>query len=391
MDFTGICERRDPRLPLFLLSFCWTLLQLPLNLAAPGFGPCCELTTVASNLAASGEYRDPFGLPTGPTAHVAPVYTFILAGAIKLFRDPVTVTLAMSVFNAVLFGTAAALMPVLSRRIYGRSAPGVAGGVLLAFSGWLMPQWETALSSALLLAATLVILQGGALHAGIWSGVCLLTNPATLPPLAVLVVFRKKSFTVALVAMMICSPWILRNWRTLGYPYFVRDNLGLELYISNHDRAAPEFVANWPLWHVHPNQNPEEARLVASMGEGPYNQMRLRDTFEWISRHPGLFLKLSAARAFYYWFPSPVEGWPAYPYWIISLCGGLGAWASRNNRLVRALGLAAVSYSLLFILIGTHVRYRFPSLWMAALLSGFGAIEIAGYPPCARTISRIFR
>jgi len=67
-------------------------------------------------LATSGQFRDPFGVPTGPTAHVAPVYAAILAVAIKLFRDPVTVTLAMMVVSAVLFGWAASLLPALSLR-----------------------------------------------------------------------------------------------------------------------------------------------------------------------------------------------------------------------------------------------------------------------------------
>ena len=114
---------RDIHRPLFLLGFVWTLLQLPLGIAAPGFGQQFELTTVASNLAATGQFRDPFGSPTGPTAHVAPVYAAILAVAIKLFQDPVTVTLAMMVVNAVLFGWTASLLPALSRPVSGQTGP----------------------------------------------------------------------------------------------------------------------------------------------------------------------------------------------------------------------------------------------------------------------------
>lgn len=379
---------REVQLLLFLLGFFWALFQLPLKLAALGFGQPYELTTVASNLAATGQYRDPFGIHTGPTAHVAPVYTAIFGVTIKIFRVPINATLAMVVVNALLYGCAAALLPGLSRCIYGRAAPGVAGGVLLAASGWMMPQWEAALSSLLFLVATLAILRRKIVRAGLWSGACLLTNPASLPALAALVLFanqegrpfegRRFVIPVAGLALIICAPWVVRNWIALGTPFFIRDNLGLELYISNQDRSSAELVTNWPLWHLHPNQNPEEAKLVAAMGEGRYNQMRMRNAYDWIHTHPRQFLKLSGARVFYYWFPSPREGWPAHLYWLISAFGVWGVWISRKNRLALSLALAAVAYSATFTVISAHLRYRFPSLWISALLAGCGMIEIVG-------------
>ena len=383
---------RNAQIVLFLLGFSWALIQLPVRLAAPGFGQSFELTTVATNLAATGQFRDPFGTPTGPTAHVAPVYTAIFAFAIKLFKEPVNVTLAMMLLNAVFYGCAAALLPVLSRSVYGHIAPGAVGGVLLAASGWMMPQWEAAFSSLLLIIAALMMLRRERVKAGLWSGVCLLANPVCLPALTVLALFPRTkgavasaafhsirfAITVAGLAVIICAPWVLRNWIALGSPFFIRDNFGLELYISNQDRSSPEFVTNWPLWHSHPNQNPAEAKLVAAMGEGRYNQMRLRDAYHWIRTHPGQFLKLSAARVLYYWFPLRDEGWPAYLYWVISAFGAWGAWISRKNRLAMSLALAAVVYSATFAVISTHLRYRFPSLWISALLAGCGMIEVIG-------------
>ena len=377
---------REVQVWLFLLGVSWALLQLPLKLAALGFGQPYELTTVASNLAASGEFRDPFGIPTGPTAHVAPVYSVILAVAIKVFRQPVDVSLSMMVVNALLYGFAAALLPAVSSCVYGRIAPGVAGGILLAASGWMMPQWETALSSLLFVVATLAIFSRKRVRAGLWSGACLLTNPASLPALAALVLstsrvgraFEARRFVipVAGLALLLCGPWVIRNWIVLGTPFFIRDNLGLELYISNQDRSSAELVTNWPLWHLHPNQNPEEAKLVAAMGEGRYNQMRMRDAYDWIRTHPSQFLQLSAARGFYYWFPSRDEGWPAHLYWIMTVLGVFGVWISRKNRMALSLALAAIAYSATFTVISTHLRYRYPSLWISALLAGCAVVEI---------------
>jgi hypothetical protein len=381
---------RDIHRPLFVFGFAWTLLQFPLRITAAAFGQQLELLTVATNLATSGQFRDPFGVPTGPTAHVAPVYAVILAVAIKLFREPVTVTLAMMVVNAVLFGWAASLLPALSRFVYGQTAPGLVGGALLAASSWMMPQWEAALSSLLFLTATLAMLRSGAVRAGLWSGICLLANPACLLALAVVAFSRswigsvgpdalrgrRFAIPVAGLALAICAPWILRNWIELGSPFFVRDNLGLELYISNQDGASAEFMTNGPLWHLHPNQNRQEAKLVAVMGEGPYNQMRLRDALDWIRNHPAQFLRLSASRVWYYWFPSPRQGWQAYLYWIIGGFGIWGLWISRNNQWAHLLALTSIVYSLTFTLVAIYLRYRFPSLWISALFAGCGVIEI---------------
>ncbi len=74
--------------------------------------------------------------------------------------------------------------------------------------------------------------------------------------------------------------------------------------------------------------------------KAPYNKMRMRNGYYWIRTHAIQFLKLSAARVFYYWFPSQDEGWPARFYWIMSALGIWGVWISRKNRLALSLALA---------------------------------------------------
>ena len=361
----------------FFGCFC-ALIQIPLGLDGVGFGSWYELSTVAANLAASGEFRDPFGVATGPTAHVAPVYTFILALLIRIFRHAGTVIWAAIILNACLLGLAAALLPKLSRRVYGRSEPGVAGGVLLALSGRLIPQWEVALSALLLLVATQIILDGEAGAAGLFCGLSLLANPVSLPSLAILASNRGKRFAVVAlaIALAVCLPWLVRNWIVLGGPFFVRDNLGVELFVSNHDKASADVVANEALWTLHPNQNRQEAEMVASMGEGRYNRKRLRDGLCWIQAHPRRFLQLSAQRAFYYWLPPRTEGWPAYSYWVLTILAVAGVWIGRRHRTALLLAAAAVVYSLPFVIVHTIDRHRFPSLWISALLAGYTVITL---------------
>ena len=363
---------------LFILGFFCSVLQVPLALHAAGFGPSFETSAVARSLATLGEFRDPFGVPTGPTAHVAPVYPLILAAAMRFLKQPELVVWSIILLNAALMGLTTALLPALSQQVLGRRAPGVAGGILLALSSRLTPQWEATLAGFLLLAATLAILDRGPIAGGLWSGACILTSPLSLPALAFLLISRGRRFLAvsSVLALCACAPWILRNWVVLGTPYFIRDNLGLELYVSNNTKAAPELVLNESLETMHPSKNAAEAALVARLGEGPYNRMRLGDAFGWMRSHPRQLLKLTAVRAFYYWLPSPSEGWSAYGYWLATGLGIAGAWLARRSRLAMLLAATAVIWSLPFLLIQTAVRYRAPSFWISALLSGI-AIEAA--------------
>lgn len=358
---------------LFGFAFLCAFAQLPLGLHAVGFGLPYEASTVATNLAATGEFRDPFGVASGPTAHVAPVYPYILATVIRIFRQPEAIIWAAVILNACLLGLAAALLPVLSRLVYQEAMPGYAGGVLLAMSIPLMPQWEVAFSALVLLVAVLLVMNGEPGAAGLMVGISILTNPVSLPPLALLASQRGKRFaSISLVmALALCGPWVMRNWIVLGAPHFIRDNFGLELYISNNDKAGPDLVGNQALWTLHPNQNHDEAVIVAAMGETAYNRKRFWEALDWIRAQPGRFLWLSARRVFYYWLPPPREGWTAYWGCGLTVLGAVGVWLGRSHRTALLLALAAVMYSLPFVVIQTVGRYHFPSRWISALIAGY--------------------
>lgn len=363
---------------LFCFACFCAIVQLPLGLHAVGFGLPYEVATVATNLAATGEFRDPFGVVSGPTAHVAPVYPYVLGTVIRIFRQPEPIIWAAVILNACFLGLTAALLPAFSRHIFQDPMPGFAGGVLLAMSVRLMPQWEVALSTLLLLVAALTLLKGDPGVASLLVGINLLTNPVSLPALALLAYQRGKRFagTCLLAALALCAPWLIRNWIVLGAPHFIRDNFGLELYISNNDQAGPDLVGNNALRTLHPNQNHEEAALVAVMGETAYNRKRFLDALVWIRAHPGQFLSLSAFRAFYYWLPPPREGWTAYPAWVVTVLAAAGLWLGRLQRSVVLLAAVALVYSLPYVVIQAVGRYHYPTLWISALLAGHAATSM---------------
>ena len=375
MMATPDASPRAPRLPpacfaLFLAVFFCAFAQISMGLVPFEFGPGFEVTNVARHLAVSGELSDPFSIPTGSTAHVAPVYTAVMALVFKIFGYTYSAALVMAVFNAALLATVSALLPVLSQRVFAHPAPGIAGGILLILAGKLNPTSEAAFSAVLLLSTTLILMSRGKLASGFSAAASILTTPVSVLPVVVIGMHRGRRWFAGTgaLALILCIPWIARNYLVLGAPYFIRDNFGLELFLSNQDRAAPEMAANYAI-RFHPTGNPDEAAQVAALGEGPYNGAKLRMALGWTRSHPWSFVSLSAARVFRYWFPS--RDWVAYGYWLINLLAIVGVWLARRNSTALLLVRAAVFYSLPYAVIQASPKYGYPMLWVSALLAGY--------------------
>jgi hypothetical protein len=237
-----------------------------------------------------------------------------------------------------------------------------------------MPQHEVALSAALLLSTALILLSGSRLASALSAAASILTNPVSVLAVAVIAMKRGRRWCAAAggLALLFCLPWIVRNYLLLGAPYFVRDNFGLELYLSNRDHAAAEMNANTAMWQFHPTYNTVEAALVIAQGEGPYNRAKLRIALEWIRGHPGQFLSLSATRVIRYWFPSnEAGGWTAYGYQLVNALALAGVWLARRNSTALLLAGAAVCYSFPYAFIQADIKYGYPMLWVSALLAGY--------------------
>src|SRR4029077_15746507 len=58
-----------------------------------------------------------------------------------------------------------------------------------------------------------------------------------------------------LVATLVISPWLIRNYQVFGKFIFVRDNLPLEMYEANNNQSAGLWTRD-----EHPGNNPEAMR-----------------------------------------------------------------------------------------------------------------------------------
>ena len=397
-----------------LLIFCAAFLSYAYTtrgvLDWMGIPAGAETLNVARTLATTGRFADPFGsiqAHSGFTAHLAPVYPAILA---VLFRGVGYGLASLTILwtaNLVFIAVQLALLPVLSSLLDLGVLPGVIGALL----GILLPQytvdfvWESLLTGAELVLLCLLIRQIPNVRnnwlrvslTGLLAGVAILTNPVVVLVLAAWALAasfslrpgeRREtigSFAIIIgIAALVCVPWIIRNKVRLGSFFLIRDNVGLELSVSNNNCAAATLRENLESGCqaiVHPSRNSEITQQIATMGEYKFNQMQLRQALGWIAQHLKRFALLTAQRFALFWFPvkglAPFRRFPAavWATTLISFLGFVFLW-KRKREVAWFLGGTLLVYPPIYYLVQFEPRYRDPIMWISLLLAGYGLTEL---------------
>ncbi|QOY85497.1 hypothetical protein [Paludibaculum fermentans] len=360
---------------LWLVGCVVTILHIEV-MPDTSMGQGFEPLAVARSLAAGQGFSNPYQvLPTGPTAHCAPLYPWLVAGGIRLFGNEVRLTIPLALFHVFLHGLQFALLPLVSLRLLGDRRPGyVAAGLLVVPLFPLAVQIETILQTVTILVCLLIpIAAWSAVPAALLGALSLHVNPSGIlllggwlwwkrPPRRWVAIY---SFT--LVAA--CVPWTIRNYTTFGKIFFLRDNLPLELYVSNNDESQAYTFQNSSLLRYHPDFSLSEAQDVQQMGEAAYMADRGRRARAWITSHPQRFLQLSAARAWLYWFPRIIKRpWRGALLSIMTILSLPGMYLLRRHPVFVTVFMV---YPLLYYFIQADSRYRQPFLWATLLAAGF--------------------
>ena len=358
-----------------------------------------ETVRVARSVAAHGTFADPFAaLPTGPTAHVAPVYPFLYSLILRTCGTGYAALLVAWSLNLAFLALTLALLPVVSHRLRLGVATGIVAAALGTFSLYapIDTRWESFLAGLLLLLAyspTARALQAEKLAAtfaagALW-GILILTNPvAVLLLLAWPLCFSLlrpsagrsngwKHFALVLVtAALVVSPWIVRNYLRFGTFIFVRDNLGLELYTGNNPCAAPDLATNIQSGchaRTHPNPTAAVAAQLAAGGEVAFYRADLHEALDWIAAHPRAFLRLTAQRIRLFWFPEAERRWESVLVWIVTLLSLPGLWivARKNSSAACIIGAAWLLFPLIYYVVPSEPRYRYPIYWTSLLPAAY--------------------
>ena len=367
-----------------------------------------ELESIARSLAIHGTFADPYAIPTGPTAHHAPVYPLLLSFIFRVFGYGNTAAYAMAAMNIFFASLQFALLPVLADVAKVHRAVGVIAG----FIGALLPyrimreiRWETTLSALAIVVLVIVtthwwrLRQSTRAHSfviGASWGMGMLCCPVLLPVFAVMLLLfanssHRRRWTVSVVMAAIgmtltVLPWTIRNYRALGGVSFVRSNFGLEMDLANNSEAHLLFADNVSVgfpdnyYHRHhPWASREQAERVERIGEIAFNRECLRRAVGWAQMHPRDFTRLTVERFLFFWFSfsktQKLKDVVLVPW---TLLAGLGLWVALRQH--RPLGLLVLSlwigYPLVYYLAQADTRYRYPVDWSFALLAVYFLTQV---------------
>jgi len=364
-----------------------------------------EMTRVALSLAQRGTYADPYqALPTGPTAHTAPAYVFLYALIMKLFGIGAAGAITLWLLNIGFLALQLALLPVLSKRL----GLGVLPGVLAAAFGIVfqpyrvLPEWESLFTGALMVSLAALTLpyfdaprewQRSALLGFFW-GIAILANPECVLLLCAWLIVavlgyaperlmraRQAMAVIVLGAAVACLPWFIRNYERFDAVFFVRDNFGLELSVSNNSCAQPTLLGNIEAGcHqvTHPNANAVLAGKVFDEGEIRFNREELHQALVWISSNPRAFASLTRRRFLKFWFPYLNSLRYAIPGGILTIVSfaGLALMFRKNRRAAWLFASTLLLYPFVHYFVQFEARYRYPVFWATFLPAAYAILEL---------------
>jgi len=374
-----------------------------------------ELERTAISLAQTGVYGNPYAVPTGPSAHVSPGYTLILAALFHLFGTATGAEIIKELLATAVSSLQIALLPGVAVTLTLSKRVGLLAGLVMALyparplvevdGDWESPYIALALMLAAILAARLWKnrdLRGWiAVRHGLGWGVVLLFVSALLPLFAAFLIvdgfwlrhqLRRYFLFAALKIMVVAAclaPWTIRNYFALGAPIVTRSNNGIELRISNNDFAVSDQRENMlrGLFNrYHPLQSRAEALKVRQLGEIEYNRELVAEARQWIYSHPRRFLELTLGRIRCFWFYiDPTSRTKTAFLWLIDALGFLGLAVALRRRPVAgvALGLITLVYPLPNYLVHVGLRQSYPVEWLMLLLASSlanGALEHIAEP-----------
>lgn len=383
-------------LAVFILAFA---VRLAIALSSGRLYDLCLMETerVAVTLAREGRYADPFMVPTGPTAHVAPAYTLILALIFKLFGTGALGAAVKQIVTCAVAALRVSLVPLLAfqaglgmRVALMTAALGVVWifAPLVEVEGNFSAPWEALLLLLLIRAVykrpvLTLRLRETFLFGAAW-GLLALFNPVALIVLAALAVLwgweqrhalpalAARVAVIAAAAALVMAPWAYRNHSAMGKWIWTRGNLGIEIGNGFFPGAYYDMVRNIQspgMGHLLSSRT--EAEAVRRMGETAYNEYRLKKAMAYLRTHPAESLNLVLQRFFRFWFPAGrniLQGAVCGVFMLLAFAGIPLLWRS-NRRLAHLLITVLVFFPLIYYIVHWTARYRVPIEWILVLLA----------------------
>lgn len=364
-----------------------------------------------------------------PSAYEEPVPVFLLGTYFWLFGDHGR--LAMTVTNALCFAATLFVVYRLGRRIQGpwlgfvsaallAMIPTVHSLVKVYLGGTVLGGLAVSICALVMLWFLERVSVRRGLLLGVTIGVAALTQAATIlfaPVGALLSLLSTGRLTwrglqsagvIVGAALLMISPWTLRNYMTFGELVLVRNGAGSITFIANRglaEAADPTLVADdapfKPPWtaknllnavqlvEIQQNRRDIETYALKTVGatvpdhyadfnEAQRDKALMAGAFDFMLRHPLTTLQLATVKAVRFIYQRELGWRDLIPVSAIGLLAVLGFVINLKDRRVMALGLMALAYAGVYVITYPfYYRYRYPIEPVLVTLAGVALVWLA--------------
>lgn len=398
---------------IFRMAYCWYLLGIR-EIRAADFHPYgFETGAIAAAIASGRGFSSPLpGILTGPTAWLAPIYPYLLAGIFKLFGI-FSFESSLIIRSLDMAFSAFVCWPIYS---IGKRAFGTGVAALSAWMWAVLPTsiyysvawvWDTALAAlclALLFAATMHIRGRSKLswwlgYGALWA-FSAMVNPSVLSLLPFFALWAlwplrnewhraaKVSLAAGIVFLAGITPWGVRNYLVFHKLIPVRSNFGLELWLGNNQEVPDTWAG-----YLHPTNDRKEAAKYVSMTEIPYMAEKQSEALAFMRSHPVDTTRFIFRRFENNWmgtWDAPADEWRFLPltdkltliwnclFSLLALAGTL-ALSRTKNEYALPFTLTLLVFPVLFYATHTDDRYRHPMDPIMCLLAVFAMSQALAY------------
>lgn len=357
-----------------------------------------QYNQLALNLVNGHGFSDTFPqLMLHPTAWRPPLFPFVLGAVYAVFGPHLFFG---QLLNALIGSVAIVLVDRLGARIAGPTAGLVAATVAAVYPELLANDLTTLsepLSHLLMLGTILLLLQRRLELAGLASGLLVLGRASAQPLVPVLAVWAlvhvgwRRALRYTLVAIVVVSPWAIRDWIQLGSPVLVTSN-GFNLAAAYSPEARqsgsfvdatkdPRFSATWPLER-------NEVAWSAALTHLSLSELR---------RHPSELIQVLGRNARDMFEIRPSTNIPAetldgrnldfrrrtiFVFYVVTILGLVGLGTAWRREGARLLVLVAALFTAGSLLIVSPPRLRSPFDLACAIGTGLlvARLRQAGVP-----------
>jgi len=338
-----------------------------------------EMGFLAQSLLSGHGLGSPFGVPTGPTAFIAPLYPILVAGIFKIFgidsvASAVVILLAQTVAALVTIW----LMMRIAGNLFNQRAATIAGLIWACAPPLLfIPTifWDTSFALCALTALVALVLELRPspsklawLGLGAFCGIIALLNSALVFITAALLLWlaaqspretRARCLLAAVTFTIVFSPWPIRNARVFHAFIPLRTTVGEELWMGNHPNSTGFLDES-----LFPTYNAAELAQYNQLGELQFTRNKSALAMDYIRANPTTFIALSARRVIRFWTGTGTQngsGLFALYATFTTLFGLVGLWRlirMRSYAVAACFALPLLLFPLPYYITHAEFRYR---------------------------------